>query len=51
MAQLVKCSLYNHKDLSLDPQHHIKSQALDTVACDSNPSAREAEKGEDPGAQ
>lgn len=43
MAQLLKCLLYNHKDLKSDPQHLHKK--LSMVACTCNFSDRKSETG------
>lgn len=48
IAQVVKCLLYKHEDLSWDLQD--PSKKLGVAVCTCNPSLREAEIGELPGA-
>ena len=43
MAQWVKCLVYKHESLSLDPQHCVKEQSMIAHVC--NPRTREIETG------
>lgn len=47
MAQLVRCLLYKHEDLSLVPISHVQTSGISSGTC--NPSMGESDKGRTPG--